>query len=54
MTNLLVNALVGILVIAVTWFVASLLLPGNLALIITVVVAVLVLIYLIRGGKALP
>lgn len=49
MTQLLINALIGIVVIGVTWFVAGLLLPGNIALLITVVVAVLVLIYLLKG-----
>lgn len=49
MTNLLVQALIGILVIGVTWFFASMLLPGNIALLITAVVAVVVLIYLLKG-----
>lgn len=50
MTNLLVNALLAIVVVAVVWFVASMLLPGQIAILLTVIVAVLALVYLLRGN----
>ena len=49
MFGLLINALIAILVVAVTWIVASWLLPHPLAMVITLIVAILCLVYLTRG-----
>lgn len=49
MLGLLINALLAILVIAVVWFVAAMFLPHNLALVLTLIVAILCLVYLLKG-----
>jgi uncharacterized membrane protein len=53
MTNLLINALIGIVVIAVVGWVAHELIGGQLAWVITVIVAALVLVVLLRGKPTL-
>ncbi len=49
MLNLLLNVVIGIVAIAIVWWVSSLLLPHTIALVVTLVVALLVLVYLARG-----
>jgi hypothetical protein len=54
MVDLLISVLIGLVVIGVTWFVAAMLVPHQIAVLITVVVSVIVLIYLLKGRPGIP